>query len=890
MVYGRFRTFIEKAKLTPFMALALLLSSCQGMFQEPTVGKRVGAVDGSFNYSGKGYVYETNPVIASGSKNIRYPNMKNYVSAKVVTNDSYLQSQCSFEDVTSVQNCFKVVNDDTADSTPLQAKKGAWNYPVGSDEFYQINSYYHVNKIMGLFFKGLSEGQEMVDIQSGQIIPPSQSLQMKNTMGFWLASPEIDPSDGSITSIKNDTLTVMSKCYMNPLNASFSPATNKLCLGWNEEMDHVYMAQDPSVIYHEMGHALVKVMMNQRNFSFRSPMVPPYWSPGYHATPFTSSLGALFYDEAGAINEGVADWFSYFVNARKHFGEWGLTRYTDKSRAMTEDDDIHEGRVSKQSGERLSYPQYVYYDPSDPDNNHEDVHYAGQTVSHYLVSLTEELKACSSGEDQHRDASNLVLMLLSETFAELGDMSARGADPFDQFMRGASTLGGFFTNLNDQESYLWAHTVNPPNFRNFFQTFGKNIKHRIVNSGLCPGFSIDKSEWLLDEYGLLLFNNYNDVQEGIAYSDTGSYTNRTLITNKDLYDSMNYGSCSPMTDYYCGVPGSQVNDLNRRNTVLVSKQYLEYPTNREGIPSAFVIDRREGIEDILANLTYEGRGVQISEGSAGVEYNNNNVRISPGEVVGIGINLYNNSNSTMGGAQILANDWDHMKLYDASKTYVYRTENSNASLPTALWSPCQINDWPNTDENGVVDADPLNPIEGDCGHVSRENFSVVDDGTGHSEYRKDSPQPICLVQYSSDNETQWVSQDFYRRIVLNLEDDECLNPTGLSAEKFNPNECLIRFLPGADQATLGKIDPQKSWTQTMAGQSTESVDLQANNIMLMEVNKRIAPGTTFSCRMRARFSNCSDCFEDETGREYSDYEMAGHEPFKLFNFKFSVID
>ncbi|MEX0797926.1 MAG: hypothetical protein WD025_00680, partial [Bacteriovoracaceae bacterium] len=60
---------------------------------------------------------------------------------------------------------------------------------------------------------------------------------------------------------------------------------------------------------------------------------------------------------------------------------------------------------------------------------------------------------------------------------------------------------------------------------------------------------------------------------------------------------------------------------------------------------------------------------------------------------------------------------------------------------------------------------------------------------------------------------------------------------------------------------------------------------------VMEVSKWIAPGTTFSCRFRARFSNCSDCFNDpDTGEEYMDYELAGEKPYKVINFKFTVID
>tara|TARA_B100000674_G_C37854488_1_gene921635 strand:- start:916 stop:1326 length:411 start_codon:yes stop_codon:yes gene_type:complete len=136
-----------------------------------------------------------------------------------------------------------------------------------------------------------------------------------------------------------------------------------------------------------------------------------------------------------------------------------------------------------------------------------------------------------------------------------------------------------------------------------------------------------------------------------------------------------------------------------------------------------------------------------------------------------------------------------------------------------------------------------------------------------------------------------VSQDFHRRSELGLEASQCLNPPGYSGDDFNPNECLVRFLPGADQAVLGKINPQKSWAQTLTDNSEDGLTIQQNAVTLLEVNKRIRPGTTFNCRLRARFTNCSDCFEDpDSGEEYADYEMAGAKPFKVINFKFTVVD
>ncbi|MEX1098964.1 MAG: hypothetical protein WEB87_00975, partial [Bacteriovoracaceae bacterium] len=427
-------------------------------------------------------------------------------------------------------------------------------------------------------------------------------------------------------------------------------------------------AQDPSVIYHELGHALVKVMMNQRNTLYDGARAPfPY-----HKTSYQSDLGSLAYDEANAINEGIADWFSYFVNGRKHFAEWAFGRFFQASRPMTEDDPLHNNLVSKNPGEKLSYPQYVYYDPNEPDKNFEDIHYAGQIVSHYLVSLTEKLKN-SCGNSEHKYAANLTLMLLSESLAELGDMTGKGSDIFDEYMKGPGNEvdeGAFFTNLNYSESYLWSHQVNPPNFRRFFQVFATNIKHHIIEKNICS-LTEDESELLLDEYGLLLFSKYADYKKGVELPGGSVVAYNTYVKDNSFHPSSSYTARSS---------ASSVNEINRRNTFLVSKDFLEYRKDIDGVSPAFIVDDRASIENLLANLTFEGKNVQTSEGVAGVEYNNDNIKISPGEVVGVALNLFNNSNSTIGGAQILANDWDHMKLDDPLKTFVNRVENFGEEL------------------------------------------------------------------------------------------------------------------------------------------------------------------------------------------------------------------
>src|SRR5690606_20524271 len=156
--------------------------------------------------------------------------------------------------------------------------------------------------------------------------------------------------------------------------------------------------------------------------------------------------------------------------------------------------------------------------------NYEDIHYAGQIISHYFVALTEELKtsctfpttgAYSRVSLKHELATNYVMTVLNESLAEIGDLFARGSDLIPSSYN--------FTNLNNNHSYLWTQMVNPPNMKRFMQTIAKNINAYISApfGGLCPEFSIDKSEQLLDSYGLLLFKKYRD--EGINSNGEESY-------------------------------------------------------------------------------------------------------------------------------------------------------------------------------------------------------------------------------------------------------------------------------------------------------------------------------------------------------------------------------
>lgn len=861
-------------------ALMVFSYSCQDITQAE---KQISDQRSSQTYGdGDGLVYLYNPSILQGNLNLLYHNWSGVLTSASITDNFYLNEKCTYNDpivgtVTSAINCLEVRNDVT-ETASVQKTNNSWTFDNDSDEFYQVNTFYHVKKIQNRFLESLSNAQAFIHSPDFyNVLPPSIPSNIGETGAYWWN--DLSNSDSY--------LTVFSKCYIEEINSYFDPSAKQICLGWNTDYGEDFrMAQDPSVIYHEMGHTFVKVMMNLRN-SYKDVFT-------YTTTDFKSELGELSYDEAGALNEGIADYFSYYITNRKHIGEWAMARFS-ADRPMVETDDLHAGRIPA----KLSYPEYLHYNAVTPEDGAEDIHFAGQIISHYLVGLTQSFKdscfasSTLSSDEIHEKANDYTVMLLSETLAEIGDMTATGSDFLSEFYINNTALSElFFTNLNNDESYLWAHQVTPPNFRRFFKIFGKNINQYISDyvTGTCPAFTRDDSETLLDEYGLLLFKSYDDAGKGISYA--------TTTPAQKTYSDFN-GSYLNYTGKYLSAKTSntEVNESNRKNSVLISKDYIDISTS--GV-SAILFDNQTYMSEYVASLTFEGRSIDLSTGLAGTEYNNGNVKISPGEVIGLSLNLVNNSNSTMAGVQILANDWDHMKLNSSSSNYVNKIDNiTNNSNQIATWEPCQIQGWPLVTEGGVLAE--TNPTQGDCGYTTRSNKVIEPNQVATSpdlyepKYDLDAPQPICTVQYSDENESKWVSQDFYRTYALDLEDKECLNnsPTGSgTGVEFNPNECLIRMLPGANQAILGKIDPQKTWSETLsASKGGGEIKYLPSTMVVMEVNKWIQPGTTFNCRFRARFTNCVDCFNDNnSGDDYSDYEYAGQNPFKVINFSFTVID
>ena len=89
---------------------------------------------------------------------------------------------------------------------------------------------------------------------------------------------------------------------------------------------------------------------------------------------------------------------------------------------------------------------------------------------------------------------------------------------------------------------------------------------------------------------------------------------------------------------------------------------LSYADPKVNSPIAFVFDVRE---DMLAALQALNNPRQIGQSSLSFEpdlpYNDGNGQIFPGELVGVSLNIFNSSNSMIGGmAKFIANDFGIM--------------------------------------------------------------------------------------------------------------------------------------------------------------------------------------------------------------------------------------
>ena len=199
----------------------------------------------------------------------------------------------------------------------------------------------------------------------------------------------------------------------------------------------------------------------------------------------------------------------------------------------------------------------------------------------------------------------------------------------------------------------------------------------------------------------------------------------------------------------------------------------------------------------------------------------------------------------MGGIQILANDWDHADASGTGNPYQFPASMSN-------------DQWPLLAEGGVAHTSS----------ASDSNFA-----------------PVCFIQYNEASATKWISQKEFQNKMA-LDSSFCLDPT-------KPNECFFRAIKGADQAHYSKINPKSTWGQTMADPKTgKAPSLDSGNVILFEVSKHIPPGTVVDCRLRARFTNCEDCYHDanRNNYDYKDSEYNGPRPFKTIHLNILIND
>ena len=584
-------------------------------------------------------------------------------------------------------------------------------------------------------------------------------------------------------------------------NAFYEAANRIICLGFTKTSTvPLRWAQDSTIIYHELGHFFQDMQLNMRNPA--SVVVKP-------------NLGNIKgYSEAAAIGEGLSDYYSYFMNGRTHFAEWAAGRYLGASRPMSEDDPLHASGISTDPDERLSYPDFISYDPNHAGIPVEEIHSAGLIASHFLVALTEDLQTkCSLSNEVAR---NHVMHLVTETLAELGDMTSVGTN--------AGVAGK--VNLSATYSKLWFDVVNPINYRSFIQTLAKNIVINLGNSGLnscgTTYYKKDDLEQLLDSYGLLLFKTYNqhrNLADGVTKVNT------------------------PVTA------------TNRKKSVLVPKSALIFDPSPDA-SVAFVFDDQKLIRSALAEFLKVDSSIKISDQiKDDLPYNNGNSKISPGEVVAIALNLYNNSNSTMGGIQILANDWDH----------------ADTTAGTSKGRPCQ---FPSSMSNDTW------PLESEGGSTA-PNCSTV--AASASDFA-----PICFIQANEASSTRWVSQSEFRQ-KLALDNNFCLNP-----EAGKDQDCFVRAVRGLDLAYYSKLNPKQTWGQTFQNPDPKAPapDLEFGNLFFLEVSKHIPPGTVIDCRIRVRFTNCEDCFHDSSRANYDfkDVDYNGPKPFKVLHLQIPITD
>ncbi len=823
-------------RLTLALMVAMLALSC---IQSPRSGKRTSSFgstnsNGSLGF-GQGRYLKDNPIIISGNEKLPGNTDMSTVMERqpiaVPSDDNlFLTKSCNKGTSTEVASCLQVKED--RNSEYLNSVESRWGFEPNTEEFLQVNAFVHMSKAIDQFQANLNT------IYYSWALPGSSPgfryyhtsipYQLYSSNAHWFYDPtKVFAED------RTRPLNVYSRGFEG-INAEFSPSSYHLAFGTypetygGQDTSNVKFAQDPTVMYHELGHGLSHILLNMRNTAASQTM--------------SANLGYLGYDEAGIISEALADFFSYYVTKRTHMGEWALGRFAEASRPLTEDDPLHVAALSSTRDGRLSYPDWLLYDPNTVEPS-EDIHNAGMVISHYVVALVQDLMStCGKSED---NAIKDVLHILAETLGELGDLTAKGGDYRSEG----------YVNLNSNHALTWLKIANPITTPKFAQTFAKYLytifsSRTTIESDLatavpysiptrCNGteYPKDRIEQLLDDYGLLLFYTYNEDGNGATTGHSGVHT--------------------------------KVATENRKKSVLISKNNIDIVTKINNLPEGIsknqfsILDDRKEMIEIMANLQSSGTIYNLSEQiQSDLPYNNGNLKFSPGEVVGIALNLYNKSNSPMSGIQILANDWDHFKNGKPCNTFEdqFPIDGAGAADSSAEAAP--------------------STTPGDCNYITRDNG----DESAETLY------PTCIALQTEDDATMWTNQEEYMD-AHGIPKEKCLGRDYDDNSVGNPKECFLRVIPGKDNAVFAKINPGSNWTNTVKRSDGKS-KLYYNHVLLFEVNSWTPPGSTFMCRFRVRFSNCSDCFYDSSKNydNYLDYEYSGAPPFKIIDVRINVTD
>ena len=591
----------------------------------------------------------------------------------LITQKSTLTYDCEFASQ-SIDSCMQVKQTQVAQIT--RSQDDSWVFPYESPEFLEVNAFYHAGKAIEEFFRlqlsSLATAQENGDTLSS--LPQALSSSPKSP--FWFHNTP--PATGVASP---EPLTIYTHCEQRG-RPFFVFATREVCLGDHQLVKDLNYAEDPDIIHHELGHFLSTALFNQRNI--------------VDATldnDRRTSFGGYSYSEVDLLSEGISDWFAHHHSEQTELFEWA-GGFTQNSRPVSETSNLHNHNIlgiAPDAENRLHYPGFINYYQYDPSHFlTEDVQQAGMIISHFLFALALEIEqGCNVTSLRSRE---LVFTLMQETLNEIGDLTTKGSD--------AGSIGSI--NFARYASDTWVRLYTPPNPRLFAQKIAKHFKRIIDGKPACNDnpFSQSQLEELIDSYGLLLFRTYNEN-----------------------------GNCSTVDTCREG-SNTTVFARNRKLSTLLSKQSLRLD-QRENQPSSgvFVFDKQAEIKQRLNSLRATGIVLPQDLGHterASVDNNNDNGQISPGEIIGIALNIFNNANIPMGGVQTLANDWDHVKVEEDEVRLCNTFED----------------DFPAVSNGGASsDSDP--PVEGDCTYVTRENGQQITES-------KEIIAPICSFLYKDE--------------------------------------------------------------------------------------------------------------------------------------------